>query len=83
MEEMSEGRISLLFFLKRQLLEFPLWRNRISGIWGALDEDLIPGSAQCINNLALAQLQLKSRLQLKTDPWPGSSICCGMAKNEK
>jgi len=27
-------------------------------------------------------IQLRSRLQLRSNPWPGSSVCCSMAKNE-
>ena len=28
-------------------------------------------------------LQLRSRLWLRSDPWPRNSICCGVAKKEK
>lgn len=34
-------------------------------------------------DLALPQLLLSSRLQLGSDPWPGSSIRRGAAKDEK
>ena len=36
-------------------------------------------------DLALLQLQLHRRLQLqlRSDPWPGNSICCGAARKEK
>ena len=34
-----------------------------------------------LKDLALLQLQRGS--QLKSDPWPGNSICLGMAKKEK
>ena len=34
-------------------------------------------------DLALLQLQLRLRQWLGYDPWPGNSICHGMAKNGK
>ena len=41
------------------------------------DVGLIPGLAQWVKDPVLLQLQLGS------DPWPRSSICLGVAKNEK
>ena len=40
----------------------------------------IPGPAQWVKDPALPQLWLSLRLWLGSDPWPGSSICCGVAK---
>ena len=39
--------------------------------------------AHWVKDLALPQLQLRSKLQLRSDPWPGNSICCGTAKKKK
>ena len=36
-----------------------------------------------LGNLVLLQLQLGLQLWLRSDPWPGNSICCGTAKKEK
>ena len=43
----------------------------------------IPGPAQCVKDPALPELQLMLALWLGSDPWPESSICHGVAKNEK
>ena len=43
----------------------------------------IPGLAQWVKDLALLQLRLGSQLQLGSDPWQGTSMCCRVAKNEK
>ena len=45
---------------------------------GILGADLIARLAEQVKDLVL-----RSPLQLGSDPWPGSSICHGMAKNEK
>ena len=42
----------------------------------------VPSLAQWVKDLVLPQLWLRSQLQLGSDPWPGSSISCGAAKNE-
>ena len=39
--------------------------------------------AQLVKDLAWLPLQLRSRLRLGSDPWPGNSICLGVAKKEK
>ena len=51
--------------------------------WELWDVGLIPGLAQWLKDPAFLQLWLKSRLWLRYDPWPRSSICYGAAKNEK
>ena len=51
--------------------------------WECWDAGLIPDSAQWGKDLALSQLQHKSKLWLGSDPWPGKSICQGVAKKEK
>ena len=44
------------------------------------DADLIPGLAQWVEDPALLQLWCGLQLQLRTDPWPGNSICHRAAK---
>ena len=39
--------------------------------------------AQCVKDLALMQLQRRSQLQLRADPWPEHSMCWGVAKREE
>ena len=39
--------------------------------------------AQWVKDPASPQLWLGSKLQLRSDSWPGNSMCCGAAKNEK
>ena len=48
--------------------------------WGSSS---ILGLAQWVKDPELLQLQRMSQLQLRSDPWPGNSICCGAAKKEK
>ena len=47
------------------------------------DAALIPGPAHGVKDMALLQLQHRLQLQLRSDPWPGKSICHGVAKKEK
>ena len=47
------------------------------------DPGSIPGPAQWVKDLVLLQLQRRSQLQLRSDPWPGNPICRGVAKKEK
>ena len=48
-----------------------------------LDTGSVPGPTRCVKHPALLQLQCRSQLQLGSDPWPGNSICLGMAEKEK
>ena len=77
----------LSYLLQHQLCdksrEFPLWHKGIGSILGALECRFNPSPAQWVKDPALLQLRLRLRLQLGSDPWPGSSICQGAAKNEK
>ena len=51
--------------------------------WECWDAGLIPSLAQWVYDLVLLQLQLGLQLQLRSDPWPRNSICCGVAKKER
>ena len=42
-----------------------------------------PNRHSGLNDPALSQLQHRLQLQLGFDPWPGNSLCCGVAKKEK
>ena len=39
--------------------------------------------AQCVKVPALLQLQHRLQLLLGSDPWPGNSICHGVAKKKR
>ena len=43
------------------------------------DTGSIPGGAQWVKDLVLPP---RLKLQLRSDPWPGNSICPGVAKKE-
>ena len=51
------------------------WGPEVS--WEHWDEGSIPAPAQWVKDPTLSLLWLRS------DPWPGSSICRGVAKKEK
>ena len=59
------------------ILDFLLWHKGIGSTMGALGSrfDPLPGTV-------LLQLQLKSQLQLRSDPWPRNSICHRVDKNK-
>ena len=51
--------------------------------WEPWDAGLMPGLVEWVKDLEFLQLQLRWRLWLGCDPWPGNSICHGVAKKEK
>ena len=54
----------------------------LASSWEHWDMCLIPGLAQWVKYLALPQLWLSSRLWLRSNSWPGSSICYRAAKKQ-
>ena len=52
-------------------------------IGGVLGAHSIPGRHSGLRFLRHSQLWLRSRLQLRSEPWLGNSTCQGAAKNEK
>ena len=65
----------------KQRLEFPRRHNGIGSVLGAVGM-WVRSPAQWVRNLALPQLRLRSWLWLRSDPWPGSSMCHRVAKND-
>ena len=51
--------------------------------WERWDSGSIPTLAQWVKDLVLSQLQLRSQLQLGSDPWPRHSICPGEGEKKK
>lgn len=51
--------------------------------WECWDLGSIPSLAQWVRDPVLLQLQLRLWLQLRFDPWPQWSLCCGVAKMKK
>ena len=63
--------------------ELLLWRLGIGSILVALGHGFNPWPAQRVKDPALPQLQVNLLLWLGYDPWPGNSICRGVAKKKK
>ena len=55
----------------------------LAASWEYWDSISIPSPAQWVKDLVLPQLQHKSQLLLKSDPWPGNPLCGGAAEKEK
>ena len=51
--------------------------------WECSDAGSVPGPPQWLKDLALPQLQLRSRLRLRSDPWPTAPCTAEAAKNGK
>ena len=67
-------------------MEFPLWHKGSVVPLEPWDVGSIPGPAWRVKDpalLVLLQLQHKSQLWLRCDPWPWNSICHGAAKKKK
>ena len=62
-------------------VEFPLWHNGIGSVLSCQDTGSIPST--WLKDPALTQLWCRSQLRLGSDPWPGNSICCQVAKKKK
>ena len=60
-----------------------MWHKGIGSSWEHWDTGSTLGPVQWVKDLALPQLWLRSQLQLRSDPWPGNSICHGAARKEK
>ena len=66
---------------RTQVLECPLWCNRIGGISAAPGHRLDPQPGTVgYKDPALLLLWHRSQLCLGSDPWPGDSICHREAK---
>ena len=75
------GLVNLIMELL--IWELLLWCGGIGSALGTLGTGSIPSLAQWITDPVLLQLQLRPQPQLGSYPWPGSSICYRVAKNEK
>ena len=53
-----------------------------SSSWKHWDTGSIPHPTQWVKDPALLQLQLRSQVGLRCDPWPRNSICRGAAKKK-
>ena len=73
----------LLFLtqLKVSFEEFLLWHRRWVASWEPWDTGSIPCPGQCIKDPAL--LQLSMHLQLRSDPWSRSAMCCRVAPQKR
>ena len=47
------------------------------------DAGLIPGPMQWVKGPSMAAAQCRSQLWLGSEPWPGNTICCEVAKKKK
>lgn len=67
----------------RRYEEFPPWHNWISGILGRTQVRFPHRPIQRVKDPVLQRLQLRPRLWLGSDSWPGNFRCTGWPKNEK
>ena len=68
------------FITNYEVMEFLLWHSGIGSVSAALGCRFDPGLAHWVNDPGLLLLLL---LQLRSDLWPGNSMCHGEAKKEK
>ena len=69
---------------KSKIRGVPGWCSRISSTLGVLGHRFHPWpSIVGLRTWPCLQLQLRLQLWLRSDPWPGNSICLGAAKKEK
>ena len=56
----------------------------LAASWERQDAGSIPSlAAWWVKDLVFPQLQLRSQLWLRSDPWLGNPLCCGVAEKEK
>ena len=75
-------KTTFLFIFKMWLPGVPVTQKSAAS-WEFQDSCSIPSPAQWVQDLTLLQLWLRLQLHLRSDCWPGDSICCVVAKNEK
>lgn len=71
---LASGRLRIYYQVFGQnfpFQEFPLWRNGIPGVLGALGDRLDPCASQWVEDLSLLPLCLGLQLLPRSDPWPG------------
>lgn len=69
---------------KSKIRGVPGWCSGISSTLGVLGHRFHPWpSIVGLRTWPCLQLQLRLQLWLRSDPWPGNSMCCRVAKKEK
>ena len=60
------------------MAQFDQWH-----LWSTGTQVQSPAQHSGLKDPGLLQLQHRLQLQLGSDPWPGNSICCRVAKKER